>query len=270
MSAQPAVGKCQNCGGTNTLITPLHGDRGGPLFCLQCGSEWHAKHSKQRKFGRLLVKVMRQYFEAGGSQRDFNRMTLAAFGVHIDGMEPDTIGVEAGDITTELLDAAVRLTHPDRHPQERQEDAKRVTQELLALKPYTFPAPKNDSVSSRRREAEESSAAPRNESFNGQRGHLKKPSFPCETCSGLMPFYYCDPCKAEWNRRQEAEREKRREKQRDAYRRRQKNRRFIRELKNPPVCVSCGEKFTGKRKDAKYCSAACRQREYQARKEMGK
>ena len=46
------------------------------------------------------------------------------------------------ELTSELLADALRLTHPDCHPPERQELAHRVTQGLLALQPFVFPASK--------------------------------------------------------------------------------------------------------------------------------
>lgn len=44
------------------------------------------------------------------------------------------------ELTSELLEAAVTLTHPDRHAPERAGKAGRVTAGLLALRPYVRPA----------------------------------------------------------------------------------------------------------------------------------
>jgi hypothetical protein len=106
------------------------------------------------------------YEKAGGSWADVTKLkdsALFGFGSapwHV--LDPlgyltDAINTDAEivDLTSELLDDAVRLTHPDCHPPERQELAKRVTQELLALKPFAFPkaCTKAASHPSRRRDA---------------------------------------------------------------------------------------------------------------------
>jgi len=44
VSAQ--VGYCTECDGANKLLIPLHGDKGGPMWCLHCGIAWHAEHRK--------------------------------------------------------------------------------------------------------------------------------------------------------------------------------------------------------------------------------
>ncbi len=85
-------------------------------------------------------------------------MKLAAGGIFEDWgidlvgyVNADTIGAEVGDITAELLADTIELTHPDKHPPEREEKAKRVTQELLALKPFVFPAPKPEPLKPQKR-----------------------------------------------------------------------------------------------------------------------
>ncbi len=35
------VTHCSRCG-EHTYVTPLHGDKGGPLFCPLCAGAWHA------------------------------------------------------------------------------------------------------------------------------------------------------------------------------------------------------------------------------------
>ena len=68
---------------------------------------------------------------------------MASWGIPVPGYDDaDTIGAEIGDITSELLEDVLKLCHPDKHPAERKQLADRVTQELLALKPFVFPAPK--------------------------------------------------------------------------------------------------------------------------------
>ena len=101
----------------------------------------------------------------------------------------------------ELLDDTIRLTHPDCHPPERQELAKRVTQQFLALKPFTFPAPKPKPIVT----------SPCNASSKGPGETSKEPlrkatSYPCKECKSTIPYYYCTACRAELNKRREEER----------------------------------------------------------------
>jgi hypothetical protein len=67
----------------------------------------------------------------------------------------------------------------------------------------------------------------------------------------------CAACRTEWEKRREAERERECAKQREWYRRR-KERRLL--MAAPTVCESCGTKFKGRRKGARFCSDTCRQR----------
>jgi hypothetical protein len=165
----------------------------------------------------------------------------------------DTDG-ETIDLTSELLTDVLRLTHPDHHPPERQELAHRVTQGLLALQPFVFPAPKPEPTVP--------TSEPRDESFKAPRVTLKEPlRYPCSDCADTVPYFYCDACRAEWDRRQEKERERQNARQRAQYARR-KARRW-----KSKACEACGVAFKvsggsgkGKRADARFCSNACRQR----------
>ena len=176
--SQGTIDRCTECG-KHTYVVPLHDDKGGPLMCPICAGMWHAKHSRRRKWGRIIIKVMKFYEREGGKWDDFDKLKLATaagdFGIDILGYgSADTIGAEVGDITAELLADTIQLTHPDKHPLERQERAKRVTQELLALKPFVFPAPKPEPAKTPR---------PRDTSFRIARRHLEEPSrqkYPCE------------------------------------------------------------------------------------------
>jgi hypothetical protein len=69
--------------------------------------------------------------------------------------------------------------------------------------------------------------------------------------------YYCNACKAEWEKRQQEEFERRSAKQRAEYKRRRD-----RKLRRRPHrrCETCGAEFKRTRTDARYCSATCRQR----------
>ena len=193
------------------------------------------------------------------------------------GYGADSIGAEVGDITSELLADTLQRTHPDRHPPERKELARRVTAELLALKPYVFPAPKPDPAPTVESYA---SANPRRREIGDP---SQKPAYPCELCADALPMDYCDACKAEWGKRQQlkreqedAERLERNRRQRERYKQQRKHcqdlKRFNIEhhLEPESVCETCGMKLKGKRPAiSKYCSNACRQRAYVKRGGMG-
>jgi hypothetical protein len=249
-------GTCDGCGKPAWLI-PLHGDKGGPLRCFLCAGAWHAEHTRRRKWGRIVIKAMRMFLKEGGRYHDLGKLQLHVhpFGGAFMGVEEqlmpgyaDTTGAAVGDITSELLADTIALVHPDKHPPERQELAKRVTQELLALKPFVFPAPKPEPFVP---------TPPSDASDKPTDADRKKPSqiYPCELCAGQAPDFYCDPCKAEWDKRWQAERDKRRAKWRRWCGLRKSRRKPM-----PMPCAECGAQSKAKRKDARFCSSACRQR----------
>lgn len=249
---------CIKCG-SHTYVMPLHGARGGPLFCFMCAGAWHAEHGRKRRAGRVVVKALRGYEKAGGKTygKDFDQLKLAADGMWVP-YEADTAGADFCDLTSELLEATIALTHPDKHPPERQAEANRVTQELLALKPFVFPAPEPEPPPKQR----DVSSKQHGDDLNKP----SQPAFPCEDCRDTIPKYYCNSCKAQWERQQEKDREweeKRRvrknARQRQLYERHKQVNRF---RSKPTSCAMCGKAFKPKRSDAKYCSATCRQRAY--------
>jgi hypothetical protein len=253
--SKAAIAACAKCG-QQTYVMPLHDERGGPLFCFMCAGAWHAEHSPRRRARRVLIKAMKAYEAAGGSlhNQEFNELTLAASGF-LFVRYADDVGDDFSDLTTELLNATIALTHPDKHPVERKAEANRVTQELQALKPFVFPAP-----------VPEPPAKPDDALFSSHRDELNKASqrltFPCDDCCDTIPAFYCDPCKAQHEKkcqqeseREEQERQRKNKCQREYYQ--------INKAVRPPIaCATCGNKFESKRSDAKYCSAACRQRAY--------
>jgi hypothetical protein len=256
-----SAGTCVNCG-KHGYVLPLHGDRGGPLFCPLCAGEWNARHSRRRKFGRVAMKAIQLYLANGGSFADIRKMegaiAMAQLGFKYETAQfrADDIGTEVGDITSELLAGILQLTHPDRHPAERKEMAQRVTQELLALKPFVFPAPKPKPA--------RPVAPPRDGSANVRGApppNPSQPAYPCELCAGSVPYFYCDPCKTEWRKRQAAEREAERAKRREQAKRRRERRRIMMRA----VCLACGDPFKPKRKDQRHCDATCRQRAHRQR-----
>jgi hypothetical protein len=250
------MGACVKCG-EHGYVMPLHDERGGPLFCFMCAGAWHAEYGPRRRARRVVIKALRAYEAAGGHVfgKDFDELKLAASGFSaFSGFEANT---DFSDLTSELLAATIALTHPDKHPPERKAEANRVTQELHALKPFVFPAP------------EPEPPKPRDASFKEHAIDLNEPSppaYPCEDCRDAIPMHYCNPCKAQWEKEQlkEREREEKERKRKNACARaRYKASKRFRDLHaKPTVCVTCGNAFKPKRRDAKYCSAACRQRAY--------
>jgi hypothetical protein len=253
----------------------LHGARGGPLCCPLCIGKFHAEHGKRRRLGRIVIRAICAYLAADGSRHsDLDKLKQSAicgdfFGDDVLGHEViiDPLGYLTGtastngetiELTSELLIDAIKLAHPDHHPPERQDLARRTTQGLLALQPFVFPAPKPEPPPvPRRNGSTEGRSAPSTEP--------SRPAYPCADCRDTIPYFYCDPCRAERDKQQEKEREQEAAKRRKWYARR-KARRWI-----SKACASCGASFKisggpgkGKRKDARYCSDACRQRAHRA------
>jgi hypothetical protein len=238
--------------------TTLHGENGGPYCCLTCIGKWNAEHGRKRRLGRIAIRALHAFLEAGGRVSDLNKLTAAAMSgsAHIAAFFPDfsdQLGYMTGvaglsdeqiDLTPQLIDDAIKLTHPDAHPPERRELATQTSQALLALKPYVFPAP--------------APKAPRkhDSDVTANRSPRTKPSesrdmYPCAECRSTISYYYCDRCRTRWESNNEKEREQAAAKQRD-YRERRRMRFAI-------ICANCKKVASGKRKDAIYCSDKCRQ-----------
>ena len=149
-----AHGTCPGCGKADQWLMPLHGDKGGPLRCFMCAGEWNAKYTRRRKWGRIIIKAMNMYLAEGGSWSDLDKLKLhtcgsllATYGITLLGYE----SAEYGRYRSSRYHAPIArwhssAVHPDRHAPEQQELAKRVTQDLLALRPFVFPAPKAPEV----------------------------------------------------------------------------------------------------------------------------
>jgi hypothetical protein len=54
---------CAKCG-KHGYVTPLHGERGGPLCCLLCVGEWHGEHGRRMRTGRIVIRAMNAYEDA--------------------------------------------------------------------------------------------------------------------------------------------------------------------------------------------------------------
>jgi hypothetical protein len=213
-----ANGLCAVCN-KRDYLTPLHGDNGGPMCCLLCKGSWHAEHGRRRRTGRIVIRALKAYEEAGGKWNDFDKLKLSAATGLFRGLDPlgyladtaDTID-ETVDLTSELLNDTLSLVHPDKHPPERRELAQRVTQRLLALKPFVFPAPPKpkpvEPVTAKpsKISKDETDAVP-----------IKNVTYPCKECADTTPYFYCKPCRTEYERRQQEETERRRAKHRRWY-----------------------------------------------------
>jgi hypothetical protein len=112
-------GYCAECG-KHDYVGPLHGERGGPRCCLLCIGKWDAEHTPRRRARRGLIRALKAYDAAGGNVygREFDELKLVATSRFFSAISEDF-----KDLTTELLTAALALTHPDRHPPERNAEA---------------------------------------------------------------------------------------------------------------------------------------------------
>jgi hypothetical protein len=246
------VAACRECGKT-TYVEPLHGERGGPPYCPICAGAWHAEHGRKRRAARTLIKVMRAYEEAGGRLHgeEFDQLMLASnpFGFAIYDDDTRAAADEFRDLSTELLAATLALTHPDKHPSERKAEAQRVTSELLMLKPFVFPAPEPEKPKPRKPPTEPESNPSSSQSW--------RKTYPCEDCRDAIPLDYCNACRAEFEKREQAKYEARTARQRAEYKRRKQR---VLANRGPKQCQTCGAKFTRMRTDARYCCDTCHKR----------
>jgi hypothetical protein len=245
----------------------LHGEKGGPLRCPLCVGKWHAEHGKRRRHGRIVIRALRAYLDNDGRIGDIDKLKQSAIcgdflGMDLYGEVADPLGYlaetantkdETIELTSELLADAIKLAHPDHHPPERQQLAHSVTQRLLALQPFVFPAPKPKPALYGSSTA--GTPAP------AERPVTKGPTYPCADCKSTIPLHYCDACRSEFEKRLAEENERERAKQRKQYAARRARR------WHSKACEDCGATFTisggsgkHKRKDARFCSDACRQR----------
>jgi hypothetical protein len=253
-------GTCDGCQ-RRAVLTPLHGpEKGGPLRCYVCAGAWQAEHGRRRKTGRVVIRALQAFMDAGGSLADVDKLKFTAIGQGLDfGADSllDPLGYMAETaatadetvlMTSELLGDALRLVHPDVHPPERRELANRVTQQLLALQPFVFPAVKPKPivapdeawrVTPLRQDQDSTAVEP-----------LRR--YPCAECASDIPYFYCTACRAEFDRRHREELA--------VINAKRKARRIEARLARRKRCSACGTVFAGKRKDARFCSAACRQR----------
>src|SRR6516225_1101906 len=60
-----SVAQCEGCG-EHTFLIPLHGGKGGPLRCPLCVGKWNAEHGKRRRTGRIVIRAIKAFLDAGG------------------------------------------------------------------------------------------------------------------------------------------------------------------------------------------------------------
>jgi len=255
MTTNYAQTECAMCG-KQDYCRSLHGDKGGPMCCLLCLGKWHGEHGRRRKWGRIVVRALAAYFDAGGKYDDVDKLKLAAGGVFDFDLgygTEDLIAGDAPELTSELLTRAISLTHPDKHPPERRELATSITGELTVLQPFVFPALKKEQP----KPSKPSKATETTIEHPKEERSKRESRYPCIDCADVVPLDYCDACKAEYERRQQEEFERRTTKQRTQYARRRKE---LLAMRPPAICAACGEGFKSKRADGRYCSDRCRQK----------
>jgi hypothetical protein len=229
--------------------------------------KWNAEHGKRRRTGRIVIRAIKAFLDAGGKYPiDTDKLVLSAISDVTD-LVIDPLGYMDGiarmdgadvDLTSELLAQVLQLTHPDHHPPERQELAHRVTQGLLALQPFVFPATKPKPPKPQERDDDDPF---RNLRQRSERAVTKGPTYPCPDCADTIPNYYCDACKAEWRKRHRQEFERRTAKQRASYKRRRNK---LLAKRSPRQCEGCGGEFKASRSDARFCKDICRQKAHRA------
>jgi hypothetical protein len=246
-------GCCSMCG-RHEYLRPLHGERGGPMCCLVCIGKWDAEHVPLQRARRVLIRALQAYQATGGKLYgdDFDTMKLS---IKSHRLHRAVALDDFKDMTSELLTATLALTHPDRHPLERQAEAQRVTQELTALQPFVFPAPAPEPLPPSREKSERDVI--RWDAFD------KLFTYPCEDCRDTIPLYYCDSCKVEHEKRWQAENEQDAEKQRQLTKKQRERYARRRALNKKPqkLCAcGCGKVVKSKRDDARFHDDSCRQR----------
>jgi hypothetical protein len=119
-------GYCAKCKEHFAYIVPLHGDKGGPLCCLTCVGAWNAEHGRKRNRGRVAIRAMKNFLNAGGKITDLEKLKDSAvlrdvfFGIdplgYLHGL--NTSDTDEVELTLELLSEVLVLVHPvsDRLP----------------------------------------------------------------------------------------------------------------------------------------------------------
>jgi len=60
-----STGYCAKCREHSAYLVPLHGEKGGTMCCLTCVGAWHAEHGRKRNRGRVAIRAMKGFLDAG-------------------------------------------------------------------------------------------------------------------------------------------------------------------------------------------------------------
>jgi hypothetical protein len=52
--------------------------KGGPLRCFVCAGSWLAENGRKRKTGRVVIRGIKAFLDAGGSERDVLKLNHTA------------------------------------------------------------------------------------------------------------------------------------------------------------------------------------------------
>lgn len=100
---------CEGCG-EFTVLLPLHGGKGGPLRCPLCVGQWNAEHGRRRRTGRVVIRAIKAFLDAGGEYDDIDKLKVSAIADDVD-VDIDPLGYMDGiarmdgadvDLTSEL------------------------------------------------------------------------------------------------------------------------------------------------------------------------
>ena len=148
--------------------------------------------------------------------KDFDELKLAAGGMFVI-HEADIAGADFRDLTSELLEATIALTHPDKHPAERKAEANRVTQELQALQAIRVPGTAAESH-------RQSRVTFVQMIYGDDLSKPSQPAYPCEDCRDAIPMTTATPARRNTTRKRQEEtsarkrrRERKNARQRERY-----------------------------------------------------
>ncbi len=106
-AANLAHGWCAKCK-QHGLLSPLHGEKGGPMVCLTCRGAWHAEHGKRRNRGRVVIRAIKAFIDGGGPIKDIDKLKFAAIGHDWFGDAADSLGYLDG--AAKISDEIIELT----------------------------------------------------------------------------------------------------------------------------------------------------------------
>jgi len=60
------------------VLLPLHGGKGGPLWCPLCVGKWNGEHGRRRRHGRIVIRAIKAFLDAGGRFHDVDKLAASA------------------------------------------------------------------------------------------------------------------------------------------------------------------------------------------------